>query len=194
MAKPEEPKKRKAIDWEAIEREYRAGQLSIREIARQHHITDGAIRKRAKRDGWKRNLAKKVREAVRERMVRREVRTQDASDEEIINHVAERAADVLVLHREDIASLRELETALIEELKDNPTKLYLAQYKGKIIKKTVGLTASERAMAANNLANVQHKRIQLERQAYSIDGNPEEEDMDEIPITYVPAPERKDDE
>ena len=42
---------RPAIDWEKIEREYRAGQLSVVEIGRQHGISHTAINKRAKRDG-----------------------------------------------------------------------------------------------------------------------------------------------
>jgi hypothetical protein len=37
-----------AHDWDAIEREYRAGQLSIKELARQHKLSDTAIHKRAK--------------------------------------------------------------------------------------------------------------------------------------------------
>lgn len=41
MAKP---------DWEAIETAYRAGVMSLREIASQHGISEGAIRKRAKRN------------------------------------------------------------------------------------------------------------------------------------------------
>jgi predicted DNA-binding protein YlxM (UPF0122 family) len=48
-------------DWEAIEREYRAGQLSVREIARQYAVSEGAIRKRAKAEGWERALADVVR-------------------------------------------------------------------------------------------------------------------------------------
>lgn len=59
------------IDWEAIEREYRAGQLSIREVARKHGVSDTAIRKEAKAKGWKRDLADKVRKAVREEVFRR---------------------------------------------------------------------------------------------------------------------------
>ena len=38
---------RKVLDWEAIEREFRAGQLSLREIGRRFGLTEGAIRKRA---------------------------------------------------------------------------------------------------------------------------------------------------
>ena len=35
---------RKPVDSEAIEREYRAGQLSLREIAKRNGVTDTAIR------------------------------------------------------------------------------------------------------------------------------------------------------
>jgi len=52
MAKP---------DWEAIETAYRAGALSLREIGAQYGVTEGAIRKRAKRDGWVRKGGTQVR-------------------------------------------------------------------------------------------------------------------------------------
>jgi uncharacterized protein YjcR len=51
-------------DWEAIETAYRAGMMSLREIAAQHGISEGAIRKRAKRDDWSRDLAAKVKNAL----------------------------------------------------------------------------------------------------------------------------------
>ena len=38
-------------DWERIRGEYRTNTLSTREIARRHGITEGAIRKRAKKEG-----------------------------------------------------------------------------------------------------------------------------------------------
>jgi hypothetical protein len=44
--------KRKAIDWQAIQQEWDAGQLDIREIARQNGITHQAILNRANRKGW----------------------------------------------------------------------------------------------------------------------------------------------
>lgn len=55
---------RRKIDWETIYREYRADQFSIREIARQCGCSEGAIRKKAKAMGWKRDLGERVRQAV----------------------------------------------------------------------------------------------------------------------------------
>lgn len=51
---------KKPIDWERVETDYRAGLLSLREIATAHGLTHGAINKRAKRDGWVRDLAAKI--------------------------------------------------------------------------------------------------------------------------------------
>lgn len=44
----------KPVDWAEIERDYRAGTMSIRELAAWYGISDTAIRKRAKKDGWER--------------------------------------------------------------------------------------------------------------------------------------------
>lgn len=161
--------KRRQIDWEAIEREVRAGQISLKEIARQNDCSDTAIRKKIKKEGWQRSLAKQVREKVHENLVRAEVRNPNANDKEIINQTAERGAQVVLLHRQDLRALRIVESNLIHELNANPTKLYITQFQGEIIERTIGLTVAEKAQAANNLANVQHKRMQLERQAFNID-------------------------
>jgi len=171
--------KRKTYDWEAIEREYRAGQLSIREIARQHGCSAPAITQRAKRHGWRRDLTAEVRKRVNANLVNANINTSNATDEEIIKETADQGAQVIHLHRKDIAALRELEASLIREMQEEPTKLWIGQYQGEIVEKVVGLTASERAQAANNLANVQHKRIALERQAFNLD-EPEDEGKERV--------------
>ena len=48
-------------DWEAIESAYRAGVLSLRDIGEQYGVTEGAIRKRAKKFDWVRNSGTQVR-------------------------------------------------------------------------------------------------------------------------------------
>lgn len=53
MPSTEQPTTEKtAPDWDAIERDFRAGSRAVTAIAGEHGITEGAIRKRAKRDGW----------------------------------------------------------------------------------------------------------------------------------------------
>lgn len=61
MSSPEQPSPEKpALDWETIERDFRAGSRAVTSIAGEHGITEGAIRKRAKRDGWVRLLKDKA--------------------------------------------------------------------------------------------------------------------------------------
>jgi hypothetical protein len=55
-------------DWVTIHGEYLAGQRSLREIARQHQVTEGAIRARAKKFGWVRNAPGTKRAMVAARM------------------------------------------------------------------------------------------------------------------------------
>jgi len=188
-------------DWEAIEREYRAGQLSIKEIARRYDCSDAAIHQRKKRDEangkiWRRALSDIVRRKIKERLVSDKVSVANVSDDEISDEAANRGVEIINLQRQDILALRELEASLIKELRGKPTKLYLAQFQGKIIQKVVALTVAERSMAANNLANVQHKRVQLERQAYNLGDGPAGDDPEpkEIPYTVVPSANRKDPE
>lgn len=40
------------IDWVEIERDYRTGTLSLRELGAWYSVSEGAIRKRAKKLGW----------------------------------------------------------------------------------------------------------------------------------------------
>ena len=96
-------------DWPAIEREFRAGQLSIKELGRQHSVSDTAIRKRAKALGWTRDLSGAVRTLVRESLVREEVRANQSeltgvvpSEAAIVDAAAARGVEVVRSHRRDI--------------------------------------------------------------------------------------------
>lgn len=63
-------------DWEAIESAYRAGLMSIREIASQQGITHTAINKRAKKEGWERDLKAKIKAKADSLVSKREVSKQ----------------------------------------------------------------------------------------------------------------------
>ena len=162
---------RKRIDWEIGDKLIRAGQLSTREIARQLGCDEKTIRKRKKEKGIEADLSSRVQEKVRTELVRTSVRIDNASEKEIIDSAAATVVEVVRTHRKDISKLAQLEQKLLDELGDEgnpPTKLYIGQYQGKTVEKIIGITVTERASALQALAGVQHKRIQLERQAFSI--------------------------
>lgn len=104
-------------DWERIEAEFRAGQLSNREVAHLYGVSEGAIRKKAKACGWKKDLAEKVRAAVREKLVRGGTREREASDRELVEEKAEIGATVVRGHQKHIQELLEAKQILSARLR-----------------------------------------------------------------------------
>ena len=102
---------RPAIDWEAVEREYRAGVKTLRQIADEFGVSNPAIVKRAKRDEWARNLAAKIQakaeSLVSKQEVSKEVSKEAAiSERQTIEVNAQMLADKLLGQRADIARAR----------------------------------------------------------------------------------------
>ncbi|HBQ0945147.1 TPA: hypothetical protein L7K10_001079 [Klebsiella pneumoniae] len=179
MAKP---------DWEAIESAYRAGLMSLREIASQHGISEGAIRKRAKRDDWSRDLAAKVKERaddlVRKAEVRKQVRTETALSERVlIEATAEVVAAVRMEHRGDIRSARGITNALFDELGAECADVDSLRKLGELMLSPDEngrdklneiyhsiISMPERVKAVKALSDALKNLIGLERQAYDIDG------------------------
>jgi len=111
--------KRPAVDWEGVEREYRAGIRSLRDIATEFGCTEGAIRKKAKAQEWERDLSAKVsakaESLVRKIEVRKEVRNEAAiSERELINTSAQMMADTVINQRDDIKRARSMVQRLWE--------------------------------------------------------------------------------
>jgi hypothetical protein len=113
--------KENQTDWERIEIDYRAGILTLREIAEQHKITHGAINKRAKRDGWERDLNAKIQaraaELVSKQLVSSEVSKEKLDTEKkVIEASANAIADVIRSHVTGIGKLQKVCDELTEEL------------------------------------------------------------------------------
>ena len=179
---------RNAPDWERIEADYRAGLMSLREIASAHGITEGAIRKRAKRDGWDRDLQAKIQAKADALVARRAVVAEHAkaTEREIVEANAERIAQVRGEHRADITRARALALQLLDELEgqvgqaDAAPKLWqaLVDQSGMKTAELLGkvLSVPSRVDSLKKLADTLRTLIGLEREAYSLDTAPDGED------------------
>lgn len=174
------------VDWEAVEREYRAGQLSVSEIGRQHGVSHTAINKRAKAQSWTRNLAARVRQVVSDRLVSDEVSAANAR--ETVEASAARVVDVVRAHRKDIALGRQMAQALFEELSEATTNRDVIEDEigedtrgdgpGQMKRRQMMLRAvalPSRASTLQSLAGAVKTFVQLERQAFSIDSIPDDD-------------------
>ncbi|HHH1307267.1 TPA: hypothetical protein ACPZR6_004141 [Yersinia enterocolitica] len=173
-------------DWEAIESAYRAGLMSIREIASQHGITHGAINKRAKRDGWERDLKAKIKAKADALVSKREVSTQVStgkalSERILIEANAEVIANVRMEHRGDIRRAREITNALFDELGAECADIESLRKLGELmldpdengrdrlneVYQSI-IALPERVKAVKALSDAMKNLIGLERQAYDI--------------------------
>ena len=128
---------KKHVDWERVEAQFRVGTMSLREIASAHGITEGAIRKRAKRDQWDRDLSAKVRAKadalVRKELVRSEVRTASPTETETIAVEAQVQARVAMAHRSDITRSRTLAMHMVAELEAQCGQIELFDQLGELL-------------------------------------------------------------
>jgi hypothetical protein len=178
-----------APDWERIEADYRAGLLSVREIAASQGISHTAIQKRAKTEGWERDLGAKIKakaEAlVAKREVAKSVATETAATERVIVEAnAEVIAGVRMAHRTDIARARRLAMTLLEELEVETGNVDLFHELGEILRAEDDkgqdkrndiyrkvISSAGRIDGMKKLAETLKVLVSLEREAYGIAEN-----------------------
>lgn len=184
---------RKVIDWESVEIQYRAGIRSLKDIGREFDVSDAAIVKRARRDGWTRDLKAKIHakaeSKVSESLVSAQVSAQTkVREREVIEANAAAIADVRLAHRNDIRRSRELTNKLLEELECLTDNRELFEQLGELMhspddkgmdrlndlyRKVVELPNRTKVM--KELAETLRVLVALERQAYNLDEQQHEE-------------------
>ena len=191
------------VDWEAIEKEYRAGIRSVRDIGAEHGVSHVGINKRAKREGWVRNLAAKIR-AKAESLVTRDVVTSSVTMEterEIIGGNENMQANVIRTNRKDITRYRSLCEKLLQEIELQTGEILTFEQLGELMYapndkgvdkrnelyvKTIS-TAS-RIDSVKKMVDTLKTLIGLERQAFGLSDSaegekPKENEVQETPVT-----------
>lgn len=177
----------RTTDWERIERDYRAGVKTLRQIADENGVSHTAIGKKAKRDGWDRDLSAKIaakaEALVSKAEVSKQVSTETKADERaIVEANAQAIADAILAHRKDIRRNRGLANKLLAELEaqtDNPELFeQLAELMqssdsdapdklNELYRKVMSLPS--RIDSAKKLAETLRVTIALEREAFGMD-------------------------
>jgi len=112
--------KRRRIDWEAVERDYRTGKFTLRELEAKHRAGYAKISARAKREGWTKDLADVVRQATKAALIA-EVATARATEGQneatsVVLAAAELNKQVILQHRAELRTARALAMDLLAEV------------------------------------------------------------------------------
>jgi hypothetical protein len=103
------------IDWEIIEKDFRAGKKSLRQMAGEHGVAHVTITKRATKYGWQRDLEEKIQSAAKNKAARQVVNSQAnsrantqanskklLSDAQVVEAYSDVVASVDLIQREDL--------------------------------------------------------------------------------------------
>lgn len=168
--------RRSDIDWEKIEREYIAGQLTIRQIAEENGVAHQSITKKAKREGWLRNLDGAIKERTKAKIAQIDIAhiiEQSANENahksaRAVRDAIEQASDIasgtILRHRADIRLDLERAQSISALLDD---KLSQADCLGDVVKA---------AQAFKALVDSRAKLIDKEREAYGVDNATKSDD------------------
>lgn len=180
------------VDWHRIEVDYRAGIKPLRLMAEEHGITHGAINKRAKKEGWSRDLSEKIRARAEEKVskaaVSTEVSTQRmVTERQVVEANAQIQSDVILGHRKGLAKLGALRDKLLSEVEAITDNLELFQNLGELLDESGEdasgrfksdkrnevyrrvISMSERIDNAKKLVEIDEKVRKGEREAFGID-------------------------
>jgi hypothetical protein len=181
--------------WNEIEAEYRAGIKSNVAIANEYEVSEGAIRKRAKKEDWVKDLGAQIKSKadslVRAQAVREEVRASTAvSEKEIIEANATMQANKILEHRTDIQRYRALASKLVTELELTSDNQELFEKLGELLIDTTddqdtgqakrlealnkAMSMSSRIDSLKKLAETLKVLIGLEREAFGLNNEPTE--------------------
>lgn len=106
--------RRNDIDWEAIERDYRSGQLTLVDVAKKHGVSDSQIRAKAKKNEWPRDLSVAIEQRTKEKIsaidiseiVEQSAKESAQKSAALIKSAIEQASDVaagvVIKHRASI--------------------------------------------------------------------------------------------
>ena len=145
--------KKRAINWEKIELDYRAGIKTLREIADEHGITHAYIKKKANQEGWIRDLTAKIK-AKADALVTKSAVTAELpiKESEIVDANAVTNATIQIKQRKDITRMRDIVAKLAEELE-------------------LQESFNARVDCSKKLTESMKSLIELERKVYKIDGD-----------------------
>lgn len=198
------------VDWERVESDFRAGILSLREIALAHPgASHMAISRRAKKDGWTQDLTAKIQAKADELVTRQAVTAtvtgdRTVTDRQIVEDNAQAIANVRLSHRTDIVRFRNIALSLLGELEAQTNGIELFEQLGFLLRsedeKGVDkrndiyqkvITSASRIDGLKKLAETLKILIALEREAYGLVDNLGKEDAADNLATALEAARKR---
>ena len=109
------PGKRRA-DWEAVERDFRTGKFTLRELEAQHGVSYAQISRKANEYGWTKDLREVIKQATDAAVLRETVTKAQKDVTETVLVAAEVNKQVILAHRKGLQELTSVKRALLDQI------------------------------------------------------------------------------
>lgn len=151
------PVKRVRTDWDAVERDYRTGKFTLRELGARHGISYAQISRKAGECSWTKDLQQVIRQATNAALLHDTVTKAQKNVTETVLVAAELNKQVILGHRTRLADLAGDVATAKQKLME-------------IGKKVVDIReAATFVQAVGNLATATKTLIDQERKAFGLD-------------------------
>jgi len=196
---------RAIVDWDALAPHYRAGIRSLKDIGTEFGVSDAAIIKHARKNGWDRNLKAKIQAKadakVSAAMVSAEVSAQTKLTEAVRVEVeSEVQARIRIAHRTDITRFRALVLRLLSECEAEAADPTVFAELGEMLRKVddtnradklneaylKAVSLPQRIKGVKDLADALKTLVGMEREAYGIDTATPLDDPGKLPGNMTP--------
>lgn len=180
------PKKART-DWEAVERDYRTGKYTLRELEMEHHVSIAQISRKASSLQWTKDLRQAIKQATDAALLQECVTEAQKNVTETIVVAAEVAKNVILGHRTGLNQITEIKRKLLAQIEQAAENMVdLAEVIEMIrqpnedgidrandaLRKAMGRSALVDDL--KKLADVDEKVRKGEREAFSLDDAPED--------------------
>lgn len=200
--KPATPARKRA-DWEAVERDYRTGRFTLRELEAKHGAGYADISRRAKREGWQKDLASVIRQATNAALLSDATTKAQSDATTVVLVAAELNKQVILGHRSELGEARVVAMDLLAELRGAALLATDAELLAQIlagagadprdeaearkaVQKALGITS--RVTSIKGLAETLTKLHAGERVAHGLDDEEKPGDSTEPPASVVGDP------
>lgn len=111
----------KAVDWKVVERDYRAGIKTVRQIGAERGISGARISQKATEDGWTRDLSARIEKAREAKLNKAALnktlnKADKPKEDALVEANAEMQKNVILSHREELGRSRNAVNVLVDEL------------------------------------------------------------------------------
>lgn len=160
-------KQKRKTDWPAVERDYRATNLTLAELGKKHDCLASSIANMVRRHGWERDLSDAVKHATNARL--------------IASTVASAAADAGQAITDTVLASAEVNVRIITSQRKRLTDLYALVDRAQAKLESLGeemesvRDAAVFVQAVSNLTNSTKTLIEAERKSFGLDDKAEDD-------------------